>query len=164
MGGDEYFVNHRARILVKAEGIEGGCRISIEQCLTQGIGVDNPAVALHAAIFAITKAGFPVPSLKIISQLTQITFEAAGKLVIIRCNLEGARPGFQRTVSDEGGELGAGRCSTRVKSSRRGIIRHGEWIEWVLNGYADAKPRGSDPDGVRHIRPYISCKLNRRLG
>src|SRR5207248_4438940 len=140
-----------ARILVKAEGIEGGCRISIEQCLTQGIGVDNPAVALHPAIFAITKAGFPVPSLKIISQLTQITFEAAGKLVIIRCNLDGARPGFQRTVSDEGGELGARRCSSRlslrqprIESSRRGILRHGKWIECVLNWYAEANPRRSD--------------------
>src|SRR5437762_2536379 len=111
MGGDEYFVNHRGRVLVETEGIEGGCRIGIEQCLTQSIGVDNPAVALHAAICAVTEPGFPVPCLKIISKLTQITFEAAGKLVIIRCNLESARPGFQRTVSDEGGELGAGRCS-----------------------------------------------------
>ena len=112
MGGDEYLVNHRARVLVEAEWIEGGCRIGIEQCLTQSIGVDDPAVALHSAIFTITETGFPVPCLKVITKLTQITFEAAGKLVIIRCNLEGARPGFQRTVSDEGGELSAWRCST----------------------------------------------------
>src|SRR6266480_2199740 len=164
MGVDEYFVNHRARVLVEAEWIEGGCRIRIEQRLTQGIGVDNPAVALHPAIFAITESSFPVPGLKVITKLTQITFEAAGKLVVIRCNLEGARPGFQRTVSDEGGELSAGRCSTRVKSSRRGVIRHGEWIEWVLNRYTDATRRqGSDPEGIIFVRPYIRCKLNRRL-
>src|SRR6266581_5506986 len=109
MGGDGYFVNHRGRVLVEAEWIEGGCRIGIEQCLTQSIGVDISAVALHPTIFAITEPGFPVPCLKIISELTQITFEAAGKLVVIRCNLEGARPGFQRTVPDEGRELSAGR-------------------------------------------------------
>ena len=90
-GRDDYFVNHRARVLVDAEWIEGGCRIGIEQCLTQSIGVDNPALALHAAIFAITEPGFPVPCLKIIAKLTQITFEATGKLVIIRCNLDGAQ-------------------------------------------------------------------------
>src|SRR5438477_10450954 len=112
MGVDEYFVNDRARVLVEAEWIEGRCRIGIEQRLTQGIGVDNPAVALHPSIFAVTEPGFPVPCLKIITKLTQVTFEAAGKLVIIRCNLESARPGFQRTVSDEGGELGARRCSS----------------------------------------------------
>src|SRR5947207_7815655 len=112
MGGDEYFVNHRARVLVEAEWIEGGCRIGIEQRLTQGIGVDNPAVALDATIFAITEPSFPVPGLKIISKLTQITFEAAGKLGIIRCNLVGAKPRFQRTVSDEGGELSPRRCSS----------------------------------------------------
>ena len=112
MGGDEYFVNDRARVLVEAEGIEGGCRIGIEQCLTQSIGVDNPAFALDPAIFAITEPGFPVPCLKIISKLTQITFEAAGKLVIIRCNLVGAQARFQSTIMDAGGELSPGRCST----------------------------------------------------
>src|SRR6266516_2806706 len=90
MGGDEYFVNHLARVLVEAEGIKCGRRIGIEQCLAQSIGVDNPAVALHATIFAITEPGFPVPCLKIISKLTQITFEATGKLVVIRRNLLGA--------------------------------------------------------------------------
>src|SRR4030095_1452430 len=111
-GGFYYFGNDRGRVLVESEWIEGGCRISIEQCLPQGIGVDNPTVALVAAIFVITKRGLPVPRLKIISKLTQITFEAAGKLVIIRCNPEGARPGFQRTVSDEGSELSPRRGST----------------------------------------------------
>src|SRR6478752_8042647 len=72
-GGGDYFVNHRARVLVEAEGIEGGCRIGIEQCLTQSIGVDIPAVALDAAIFVITEPGFPVPGLKVITKLTQIT-------------------------------------------------------------------------------------------
>src|SRR5205823_1823916 len=112
MGGDEYFVDNRARVLVETEWIEGGCRVGIEQCLTQSIGVDISAVALYPTIFAITEPGFPVPCLKIISKLTQITFETAGKFVIIRCNLESARSGFQRTVSDEGGELRAGRCSS----------------------------------------------------
>src|SRR4051794_7288720 len=101
IGGPEYFGKHGGRVLVEAEGIEGGRRIGIKQRLTQSIGVDNPAVALHAAIFAITKSAFPVPGLKIISKLTQIAFEAAGKLVIIRCDLDGARPGFQRTVCDD---------------------------------------------------------------
>src|SRR6266566_928156 len=64
--GSEYFVNHRARVLVEAEGIESSCRIGIEQCLPQSIRVDNPAVALHPAIFVITEPGFPVPCLKII--------------------------------------------------------------------------------------------------
>src|SRR5947199_10017883 len=99
MAGDEYFVDNRARVLVEAEWIEGGCRIGIEQCLTQSIGVDNPAVAPHPAIFAITAPGLRVPCLKVITTRTQITFEAAGKLVIIRRNLAGARPGFQRTGS-----------------------------------------------------------------
>src|SRR5437773_1557645 len=112
MGGDEYFVNHRGRVLVETEGIEGGCRIGIEQCLTQSIGVDNPAVALHAAICAVTEPGFPVPCLKIISKLTQITLEVAGKLVVIRRNLVGAQARFQGTVMDAGGELSAGRCSS----------------------------------------------------
>src|SRR5947208_17101213 len=112
MGGDEYFVNHFARVLVEAKRIEGGCRIGIEQCLTQSIGVDNPAQELHATIFAITEPGFPVPGLKIISKLTQITFEAASKLVIIRCNLVGAQAGFQTTVKDVGSELSPGWCST----------------------------------------------------
>src|SRR5437773_12202739 len=112
MGGDEYLVNHRGRVLVEAERIEGRCWIGIEQRPAQSIGVDNPGVALHAAIFAVTESGFPVPCLKIISKLSQVTFEAAGKLVIIGCNLEGARPRFQRTVSDEGGELGPRRCSS----------------------------------------------------
>src|SRR5256885_15817130 len=94
MGGDEYFVNHRARVLVEAEWIEGGCRIGIEQCLAQCIGVDNPAEELHPAIFTVTESGFPVPCLKIISKLTQVTFEATGKLVVIRCDLDGARPRF----------------------------------------------------------------------
>src|SRR6266513_1617746 len=92
MGGDEYFVNHRARVLVEAEWIEGGCRIGIEQCLAQCIGVDNPAEELHPAIFAVTESGFPVPCLEIITKFTQITFEATGKLVVIRSNLDGARP------------------------------------------------------------------------
>src|SRR5437762_14301470 len=112
MCGDEYFVGGRARVLVETEWIEGGCRVGIEQCLTQSIGVDISAVALYPTIFAITEPGFPDPCLKIISKLTQITFETAGKFVIIRCNLESARSGFQRTVSDEGGELRAGRCSS----------------------------------------------------
>src|SRR5437879_5976899 len=112
MGVDEYFVNHRARVLVEAEWIEGGCRIGIEQRLAQSIGVDNPAVALHPAIFAVTEAGFPVPCLKIISKLTQVTFEAAGKLVVIRCNLEAAQARFQTTVKDVGGKLSPGRCGT----------------------------------------------------
>jgi len=43
MGVDEYFVDDRTRILIQAEGIEGGCRIGIEQRLAQSIGVDNPA-------------------------------------------------------------------------------------------------------------------------
>src|SRR5205814_8774763 len=63
MGGDEYFVNHRGRVLVEPEWIEGRRRICVEQCLTQSIGVDNPAVALHAAICAVTEPGFPVPCL-----------------------------------------------------------------------------------------------------
>ena len=70
MGRDEYFVNHRARVLVEAEGIEGGCRIGIEQRLTQSIGVDNPAEELHPAIFTVTEPGFPVPRLKVITKLT----------------------------------------------------------------------------------------------
>src|SRR5437764_8604656 len=53
----------------------------------------------------------------------------------------------------------------RIKSSRRGGVRHGEWIECVLNGYAEANaPRESDPEGIVHIRPYIRCKLTRRHG
>src|SRR5438034_3373819 len=67
MGGDEYFVDNRARVLVETEWIEGGCRVGIEQCLTQSIGVDISAVALYPTIFAITEPGFPVPCLKIIS-------------------------------------------------------------------------------------------------
>src|SRR2546430_2602756 len=64
-GGDEYFVNHRVRILVEAKRIEGSCRIGIEQRLTQSIVVDHPAAELYPAIFVITKSCLPVPRLKI---------------------------------------------------------------------------------------------------
>src|SRR6267142_2437838 len=100
MCGGEYFANHRRRVLVEAERIEGGCRIGIEQRLAQSIGIDNPAAAVHPAIFTVTEPGFPVPRLKIISKFIQITFEATSKLVIIRCNLDGAEPRFQSTVTD----------------------------------------------------------------
>src|SRR6266550_2786640 len=169
MGGVEYFGNDRGRVLIDTKWIEGGCRIGIEQGLTQCIGVDNPAVPLHAAIFAVTEPGFPVPGLKIISKLTQITFEPTGELVIIRCNLEGAQARLQSTVMDGGGELSPGRCSTclrlrepRIKSSGRRVIRHSEWIEWVLNWYADAIA-ASDLEGVSCIRPYIRYKWSLRL-
>src|SRR6476620_9727185 len=47
----------------------------------------------------------------------------------------------------------------------RGILPHREWMECVLKRYADAKsPRGSDPEGVHRIRPYIRSKLKLRQG
>src|SRR5439155_1552377 len=143
---DEYLVNRRAPVLVEVEWIEGGCRIGIEQCLTQSIGVDDPAVALHSAIFTITETGFPVPCLKVITKLTQITFEAAGKLVIIRCNLEGPRPGFQRTVSDEGGELSAWARSAKLKRCcSRGRLAKGTYCgscatSWYACGVGVSAP------------------------
>ena len=54
----------------------------------------EPASTLDAAIFTITEPAFPVPGLKVIAKLTQITFESPGKLVIVRRDLDGAWPGF----------------------------------------------------------------------
>ena len=49
----------------------------------------------------------------------------------------------------------------RIRSSRRGVIGHCEWIERILNRHANA--RGTYPKGVSCIREYVRRKRSRRL-
>src|SRR6266496_4165180 len=129
MGRDKDFINHRGRILVNAEWVEGGCRIGIEQRGAQRIAVHDSAQALSAIIFAITKSAFPVPCLKVIAELTQITSQAGGKLQIVGGNLVGNQPCFQTRVMHASRESGPRGCSASlslsmfwVESARRRII------------------------------------------
>src|SRR5438876_552902 len=92
MSGDKNSIDHRGRVLVNAEWVEGGSGIGVEQRGAQRIGVHDPTQALSAIIFVIAEPGFPVPSLKVIAELTQITFQADGKLVIVGRNLVGKQP------------------------------------------------------------------------
>src|SRR6266496_1008152 len=149
MGRDKNFINHRGRVLVNAKWIEGGCRI----------GVHDPAKALGALILGIAERAFPVPSLKVITELRQITFEAAGELVVMGCNLVRTQP---RTVMHASRERRSGRHSTylspwkfRVRSSRRGVIRHCEWVKRILNRHANAIIGAAYPKGVNCIRKYV---------
>ena len=73
IGGDKNFINHSRRVLVKAERVEGSCGIGVEQRGAQRIFVDDPAQALGAIVFAIAEASFPIPSFKVIAELTQTT-------------------------------------------------------------------------------------------
>src|SRR5207249_10132002 len=138
LGRDKNFINHRGRGLVNAEWIKGGCRIGVEQRGAQRIVVDDWAKAFVAAIFVIAEPGLPVPCPEIVSKLTQITLETAGELVVMGCNLVGTQPCFQSSVTHAGRKLGSGRHSTyvtprslRIRSSRRGVIGHCEWVERI---------------------------------
>src|SRR6266487_4766781 len=166
MGRDKDFIDCGRRVLVKAEWIEGGCWISVEQRGAQRIAVHVSANALSAIIFAITKSAFPVPTLKVIAKLTQITFETAGELVVMGCNLVGPQPRFQTSVTHAGRELGSGRHSAYfscrklwIRSSGRGVIRHSERIERVLNRHANALE--TYPKWVSCIREYVRRKRGR---
>src|SRR5438094_1840012 len=98
MSRDKNFIDHRGRVLVNAEWVEGDCGIGVEQRGPRRIVVHDPAQALSAIIFAIAEPGFPIPCLKVIAELTQITFEAAGKRKIVGGNLVGKQPRFQTSV------------------------------------------------------------------
>src|SRR5205823_6134610 len=162
MGRDKNFINHRGRVLVNAEWVEGGCGIGVEQRGPQRIIVHDPTQPLTAIIFAIAKPAFPLPSLKVIAELTQITFEAAGKLIIVGGNLVGTQPRFQTSVTHAGSESGT--LNVRmfwVKSSRRRIIRDCEWIERILNRHANAFATYSEC--MSCIREYVPI-WSRRQG
>src|SRR5438132_11577864 len=103
---------------------------------------------VDATIFIIAEPAFPVPSLKVIAELTQITFETAGELVVMGCNLVGTQPRFQSTVTHAGRQPRSGRHSTyltprnvRVRSSCGRVIRDCDWIERILNRHTN--PCGS---------------------
>ena len=108
MNRSKNFINHGGRVLVKAEWVEGSCGISVEQRRAQRIVVHDSTQALIAIIFAVAEPAFPLPSLKVIAELTQITSEAAGEFVVMRCNLVGTQSRFQTSVMHAGRESGTG--------------------------------------------------------
>src|SRR5882724_10109091 len=108
MGRDKNFINHRGRVLVNAKWIEGGCRICVEQRGASCVVVHDPAKEPDPLILGIAEPAFPVPSLKVIAELRQITFEAAGELVVMGCNLVGTQ---SCTVTHAGRERRSGRHS-----------------------------------------------------
>ena len=129
MGGSEDFVDHGTRVLVKAEWVEGSCGISVEQRRAQRVVVHDPAQALIAIILAVAETAFPLPSLKVIAELTQITSEAAGEFIVMRCNLVGTQSRFQTSV------VHAGRERNAVYDNRLALVvetRTGEWVKRIL--------------------------------
>src|SRR5438132_8446497 len=124
---------------------------------------------VDATIFIIAEPCTPVPDIKVIAELGQITFDTAGELVVMGCNLVGTQPRFQSSVTHAGCELRSGRHSTyvrprnlRIHSSLGGVIRHCEWIERILNRHANA--RGTYPKGMICIREHVWRKSSRRQG
>ena len=61
----------------------------------QRVVVDNAAEALDAVVVVVAEAGFPVPGLQVIAELTQVAVEAAGEEVVIRVDLVRAQTGFE---------------------------------------------------------------------
>src|SRR5207237_5155955 len=121
--------------------------------------VHNPSKAPNTLTFCSPEPAFQGLSLKVSAKLRQITFEAAGELVVMGCNLVGTQP---RTVTHAGRERRSGRHSAhlsprklRVCSSRRGVIRHREWIKRILNRHANAITGAAYPKGVNCIREYV---------
>src|SRR5206468_5572471 len=98
--------------------------------------------------------------------LTQITFEAAGKLIIVGRNLVGKQLAAETHASGESGTGGGGADvsvrTIRIRSSRGGVIRDCEWIERILNRHADA--RRADSAGPVSIGKDIRRKWSRRQG
>src|SRR5215472_4952620 len=138
-------INHGRRVLVKAEWIEGRCGIGIEQRCAQRIVVHDSAQALFAIVLAIAEPAFPLPCLKVITELTQVTSEASGTVKIVGCNLVSAQPRLQTSVMYPSSESGTGRRGADlglgvvwVKSARRRVIGNCERIEWILNRHANA--------------------------
>src|SRR6516225_7609307 len=145
MGRDKNFIDHGGRVLVKAEWIEGGCWIGVEQRRPECIAVHLIANALSAVIFAIAEAAFPLPSFKVIAELTQVASQAGGKLKIVGRNFVSTQPCLQTRVMHPGCESGTRRRGADlglrvfwVKPSRRRIVRDCERIERVLNRHANA--------------------------
>src|SRR5215472_10659728 len=128
-------INHGRRVLVKAEWIEGRCGIGIEQRCAQRIVVHDSAQALFAIVLAIAEPAFPLPCLKVIAELTQVTSEAGGNVIIVGCNLVCAQPRFQTSVVHPGSERNA------VYDNRLALVvetRTGEWVKRILERHANA--------------------------
>src|SRR5262249_36609326 len=98
-----------------------------------------------AIVLAIAKPAFPLPGLKVVAELTQVTSEAGCNVKIVGCNLVSAQPCFQTSVVHPGCESGIWRRSADlrlglfwVKSAGRRIIRDFKWVEWILNRHTNA--------------------------
>src|SRR4029077_4450755 len=81
-------------------------------------------------------------------------------------NLVSTRPRFQSRIMHAGGKRRSGRHSTyvssrklRIRPSRRGVIRHCEWIERILDRYANAF--GTYARRISCIREYVGGKFYR---
>src|SRR6266481_1356812 len=100
------FINHSGRVLIRAERVEGRGRVGIESRRAQRVVVHDSTQALFAIVLAIAEPAFPLPGLKVIAELTQVTSEAGSINKIVRCNLVGAQSWLQAGVMRAGGESG----------------------------------------------------------
>src|SRR5437868_5842431 len=115
VGSNKYIALDRWPVRISSKWVEGRSRIRVEQGNAQGIVIDNAAEALNAMIFVEAEAGFPVPSLKIITELAQIALKTAGKQIVVRRNLVSAQACFQATITNSRGESCSGRWSANLR-------------------------------------------------
>src|SRR6266446_7684401 len=165
VGGNENLVLHLSRILTDSEWIERRCWIGIEQAITQGVVVHDAAKPNGAVAFIVANAGFPFPGLQLVpgvGELAQIAFETAGKQIVIGFNFKRAQTGFQRTITNTGGELRPRRSRTLLRERRErgtkptvgGVVRLCKRIERVLCRHAEAA--AADTEWVRAISTEYS--------
>src|SRR5262249_49482580 len=122
--------------------------------------------ALNATIFVITEPCHPLPCFEVVPEPAQATVETAGEFVVMSCNLVGPQSPFQSHIMHAGRERRSGRRSTyvslwklRIRSSRRGVIRHCEWIKRILNRHAYTV--GAYSERMSCIREYVRRKRSR---
>src|SRR6266404_3166906 len=181
VGGNENLILHLPRILADAEWIEGRCRIGIEQPVTQGVVVRNAAEPDGAVAFIVAEAGFPFPGLQLVpsvGELAQIAFETGGKQIVIGSNFKGAQTGFQRTITNAGGELRPRRRRTLLRERRErgtkptvgGVVRGCKRVERVLCRHTDTDtadtecvaPNGRASREATKVRPDVRRERRRR--
>src|SRR5437764_3926494 len=181
VGVDENFVLHLSRILADAEWVEGRRRIAIEQTITQSVVVHESARPRRPVAFIVAKAHFPFPGLQLvpgIGELAQIAFEPDSEEIVIGPNFKCAQTGFQRTITNTGGELRPRRSRAllrepwegRAESAIGGVVGSRERIERVLGRNTDTG--AADSEWVRtesgasgkatEVRPDIRHERRRR--
>src|SRR5262249_90219 len=160
-------VNDARSVLVLAERVEGGRRVSIQQGDSHREVVHDTTEADDTVTFAVTHAEFPFPSLELIpsiGEFAEVALQTTSEVVVVCVDLECSQTGFRGTVTHTGGELSARRWGARyVKyrrcggdTARRCIVRRCEWVERVLRRHADT--RGANSERLSRVRPDVRRK------